>query len=495
MKILPVNLTDGYKVDHRSQYPLGTNVVYSNWTARKSRVQGVEHTVSFGLQYFIKEYLQNQWNNLFFRRPLKEVVEEYKRRIEGYLGKNAITYNHIEELHKLGYLPIRIKALPEGTLCPIKVPQFTVVNTIPHFFWLTNFLESIMSCVVWLPSNSATISHDFRNMMERYAEETNPEGVDFVPFQGHDFSFRGMGGLEAAAMSGAGHLLSFVGTDTIPAIDFLEKYYNADSSAELVGCSVSATEHSVMSMGTDSGEFLTFKRLITQTYPEGILSIVSDTWDLWNVLTDYLPTLKETILSRNGKVVVRPDSGNPVKILCGDRDASTEVERKGVVQLLWDTFGGTTSSTGYKVLDPHIGAIYGDGINKEVADAIFKGLKENGFASTNVVLGMGSYLFQYQTRDTFGHALKSTYGEVFGEGREIYKDPVTDNGLKKSARGLISVHRNESGELYLRDHCSWGEEGEGELQVVFENGKLLVDHTLSQIRKRLNANKCLVVLD
>jgi nicotinamide phosphoribosyltransferase len=297
---------------------------------------------------------------------------------------------------------------------------------------------------------------------------------------------RGMAGLEAATFSSAGHLLSFSGTDTIPTIDFLEKYYNADSDKELIGGSVAATEHSVMCMGTNEGEQETFKRLITEVYPNGIVSIVSDTWDLWKVLTVYLPNLKDEVLAREGKVVIRPDSGDPVDIICGNPNGENEAERKGVIELLWDIFGGLENSKGFKELDSHIGAIYGDSITLERATQICERLKLKGFASTNVVLGIGSFTYQYNTRDTFGFAMKATYGEVDGNGREIYKDPITDDGTKKSAKGLMKIEL-ENGKYKLVDQVSWEEEQQGELKMVFKDGKLLLDDSLEDIRKRVRA--------
>lgn len=487
----PLNLTDGYKLDHRRQYPDGTGLVYSNWTPRKSRKEGINDVVFFGLQYFVKEYLIEQFNTEFFAKPKEEVVAQYVRRVNNYLGQHFITFEHIEALHDLGYLPIEIKALPEGTVVPTRVPMFTMVNTLPEFFWLTNYFETLVSNVVWLPCTSATIAYAYKSKLEQWANITGGD-LEFIPFQGHDFSMRGMGGIEAAKMSGAGHLLCFVGTDTIPAIDFLEKYYKADSDKELIGCSVAATEHSVMCMGGDGlDEYETFKRLVSDVYPAGIVSIVSDTWDLWKVCTVFLPQLKQTILARDGKVVIRPDSGNPADILCGlarGFEEGNTPEEKGVVELLWDVFGGTVNDKGYKVLDPHIGAIYGDSITLERADEICRRLEAKGFASTNVVLGIGSYTYQYNTRDTFGFAMKATYGEVNGEGREIYKDPITDDGTKKSAKGLLCVDRNpETGRLELEDQVSKERELQGEMQTIFKDGVLLVDQSLSEIRARVAA--------
>lgn len=481
----PLLYTDGYKVDHRRQYPDKTTLVYSNWTPRMTRIKGVDQVVLFGLQYFIKKYMIADFNTNFFKQPKTEVCKKYQRRINNYLGENSVGIKHIQDLHDLGYLPMVIKALPEGVSVPIKVPMLTMYNTKAEFFWLTNYFETILSTTLWLPCNSATIAKQYRKILDKYANDTSSV-LEFVDWQGHDFSMRGMGGLEAATVSSAGHLLSFTGTDTIPTIDFLEDYYNANSDTELVGGSVAATEHSVMCMGTNTGEQETFKRLITEVYPNGIVSIVSDTWDLWKVLTEYLPNLKEDVLARNGKVVIRPDSGDPADIICGNPNGTTEAAKKGVVQLLWDIFGGTTNDKGYKELDSHIGAIYGDSITIDRATEICERLKQNGFASTNVVLGIGSFTYQYNTRDTFGFAMKATYGEVDGASREIYKNPITDDGTKKSAKGLIKIVK-ENGNYALVDQVSWEEEQKGELKEVFRDGELVVDHSLAEIRKRIRA--------
>lgn len=479
----PLLYTDGYKVDHRRQYPDQTTLVYSNWTPRKSRIEGIDDVVFFGLQYFIKKYILEEFQTQFFDRPKEKVVAAYARRINNYLGPNKVGIAHIEALHDLGYIPMVLKALPEGVRVPIRVPMFTMYNTKPEFFWLTNYFETLLSTTVWMPCNSATIAKQYRRILDHYAAETSSV-PEFVDWQGHDFSMRGMAGLEAAMMSAAGHLLSFTGTDTIPSIDFLEQYYNADSDQELVGGSVAATEHSVMCMGTNSGEQQTFERLITEVYPGGIVSIVSDTWDLWKVLTEYLPNLKEEILARDGKVVIRPDSGDPVDIICGNPNGKTAIERKGVIESLWETFGGATNDKGFKELDPHIGAIYGDSITLQRATQICERLKAKGFASTNVVLGVGSFTYQYNTRDTFGFAMKATYGEVDGVGREIFKDPITDDGTKKSAKGLLKITL-ENGVYQLHDQVDWEAEQTGELKEVFRDGKLLVDQTLADIRARL----------
>lgn len=484
MKILPVLLKDGYKVGHREQYPEGTTLVYSNFTPRKSRNAEITEIVFFGLQYFIKEYLMRQFDEAFFQRSKAEVLAQYQRRIEHYLGKDCITYDHIGALHDLGYLPLEIKALPEGTRVPMKIPVVTIWNTKPEFFWLTNMLETMMSAILWKPCTSATTAAIYGKTFVQYAQETVGDDVSFVPWQGHDFSFRGMSGLEDAMMSAAAHLLTFRGTDTIPAIDFLETYYQANCETSLIAGSVPATEHSVMCMGTPEKEIETFERLIETVYPKGVVSIVSDTWDFWQVVTEFLPQLKSKIMARDGKVVIRPDSGDPVKIIVGDAEAPVGTPAyKGAIECLWETFGGTMTQKGYKLLDSHIGLIYGDSITPARQLAILEGLKAKGFASYNVVLGIGSYTYEYVTRDTFGFAMKATYGEVNHVGRAIFKDPKTDNGTKKSAKGLMSVHRDPlTNQLILQDDCTWEQEATGELKTVFRDGKLLVDWTLEEVR-------------
>jgi nicotinamide phosphoribosyltransferase len=509
-EILPVLLIDGYKADHRRQYPKNTQIVYSNFTPRQSRIEGIDSVVVFGIQYFIKEYLIDRWNKYFFQKEKEEIMRMYKRRMDDYLGKDAIPCEHIAALHDLGFLPIKIKALPEGSLCPIGVPLLTIVNTLPEFFWLTNYFETIISNVLWKPMTSATIAFQYRKVFEAFCEKTGYD-KSFIQWQAHDFSFRGMSASEDALLSAAAHLLSFTGSDTVPAIDFLEMFYNADSDKELIAGSVPATEHSVMCMGEQENEILTFKRLITELYPDGIVSIVSDTWDFWKVIGEYLPALKEQILIRNGRVVIRPDSGNPVDIICGFTDSIvhedengqlwlyehngykdvpvkkiSELEYKGAYQCLWETFGGTINEKGFKCLDTHIGLIYGDSITLARQKQILSKLMAKGFSASNLVLGVGSYTYQYVTRDTFGFAMKATYGIVDGVPKNIFKDPITDRGFKKSAKGLLQVYE-ENRKIKLKDCCTPEEENQGLLQTVFIHGELLKDWSLIEIRERLNS--------
>ncbi len=482
MKILPLLLKDAYKAGHVFQYPKGTTLVYSNLTPRKSRVEGVDKVTFFGLQYFLKEYLLKEFRESFFEVPRHVVLSTYKRRMDTYLGP-GMNLDHIANLHELGFLPLHIKGVAEGSSVPFRTPLLTLHNTFDDFFWLTNMLETLLSNILWLPTTSATTALRYRKEFERACRVTGGD-KDFIKWQGHDFSFRGLSGVESAALSGAAHLLSFTGTDTIPSIDLLEQFYGADAEKELIGGSVPATEHSVMSVGGQEDEVETFRRLL-RVYPSGILSIVSDTWDFWKVLTEYLPVLKEEILGREGKIVIRPDSGDPVDILCGASccDDPTCAEAKGAVQVLWDLFGGTTTSSGYKVLDSHVGLIYGDSITPERQREILSRLEAKGFASTNVVLGIGSYTYQHVTRDTFGLAMKATYAERKDEkgrvvGVPIFKDPATDDGTKRSAKGLLKVEEDGT----LVEEVSWREEFKGRLRTRFLDGKLRGTTTLAAMR-------------
>ena len=391
------------------------------------------------------------------------------------------------------------------------VPVLTIKNTLPEFYWITNFLETLISNLLWKPMTSATIAHQYKKNLTKWALKTDEKAIGFVEFQGHDFSMRGLDSIDATISSGLGHATSFLGSDSLPVIHGARKYYG---ETEGVVHSVNATEHSVMCAGGDQDELETFKYLMKQ-FPTGILSIVSDTWNLWDVVKNkpdgYLVQLKDEILARDGKIVIRPDSGDPVDIICGKKhdivgknefrawgqslnDRISEQEAKGVIELLWDIFGGTVNEQGYKVLDPHIGAIYGDSITLDRAEEICKRLEAKGFASTNIVLGIGSFTYQFNTRDTFGFAMKATYVEITSvgghqqlqvEGREIFKDPITGDGTKKSAKGLLQVRKDRGGDYYLVDGVSWEEERGGRLQPIFKDGVFENKTTLTEIRKRL----------
>ncbi len=887
---MPMLLCDFYKVSHKDMYPQGTEKVFSTWTCRGSRMKGVNKTIFFGLQKFVQEYLIEYFNDNFFNQPIEEIVQYYKDYMKYTLGKENADTTHIEDLHKLGYLPLKICAVKEGTRVPLRVPCVTIENTLPEFYWLTNFIETLMSAELWQPITSATISDRYREITDRYADQT-VGNRNHVGFQCHDFSFRGMQGLGSAVNSGMAHLLSFTGTDTIPAIMGVEKYYDADIKNELVAGSVPAcydsiteiltengwklfkdlkegekvaqyhtdgsidfviptayynmpyngkmihfdsegyhyvdvmvtpnhrmirrskqtgeievfeaddkrykfkkgytdrnemlvsgfaqdgvgmsaidklkvafqadgsfpnrsecytgvkygtfpirfslkkerkkkrlielceeanieytlsekdsrgyysfwikptemfsktfdwikldaisrqwandfieelkywdgssknnvivytstikenidiiqgiaalcgkktqyseykdkrddynrkisytlsisnkdavggrsvikkeldyndtvhcvsvptkmlivrrnnvvcvsgnTEHSIMCSYGDANELELFKHIITNVHPTGIVSVVSDTWDFWKVMTEYLPQLKELIMNRDGKLTIRPDSGIPEDIICGTAEVhcldkcvedekgimcvakddawayfsdnkvdkvtfyyelkgkiykadcyaeytsergrysdnkyyiidGVEVyieeweltaEEKGAIQVLWETFGGTINNLGYKELDSHVGLIYGDSITIERCEEICRRLKNKGFASSNIVLGVGSFSFTYNTRDTFAQALKATYAVVNGEERFLFKNPKTDDGTKKSQRGLVAVTKDSNGDIVFKDGLNREEHSkitDNMLEEVFVDGELVRRHTLSEIRNRVATNR------
>lgn len=481
----PLFYTDAYKLGHREMYPEGTTSVYSNYTNRGSRIPGVTDVVHFGLQAFLQKFLVDAWEP-FFDAAEDTVAEEYERKVTALLGPNTVGSDHIRALHRKGYLPLRFCGLPEGMLVPLRVPSFTLENTDPDFFWLTNYVETVLSASVWQASTSATLAHEFRKVLDEGAARTS-SAPEFVDWQGHDFSFRGMSSVESAQASGAGHLISFTGTDTLAALDWIEQYYAGDNG--FLGGSVPATEHSVMCAGGQATEQETFDRLLN-LYPNGILSVVSDTWDFFSVLTKILPNLKDRILARDGKLVIRPDSGDPVDIICGSVPATRLLpegtpEQRGAVELLWEVFGGTVNDKGFKELDPHIGLIYGDSITIERAQEIIRRLAAKGFASTNIVFGVGSFTYQYNTRDTFGSAVKATSVVIDGEQRDIQKDPKTDSGLKKSATGRLAVLADDNGIPYLIERATPEQEEISLLQPVWEDGKFVRYQSFAQVREAL----------
>lgn len=844
---IPTLLCDFYKTAHKDQYKPNTSLIYSTWTPRSNQhLQQVDRVVQFGLQAFIRKYLMSYFDDAFFKRTEDEVVTEYVEFIKRTLGTD-VTGEHIRELHQLGYLPIRIKAIPEGKSTAIRVPLLTIENTNSKFFWITNYLETLLSTSLWQPSTSASIARQYRKLLTAYGLATCDD-LSHVQFQAHDFSMRGMSSLESAETSGAGHLTSFLGTDTIPAINYVEAYY--PTNGQLVGTSIPAcydsetevltnkgwkkfehlteedkvaqytpngeiefvkptayynmpytgkmcryswktkvkyvdllvtpnhkmikrnkngelelfeavdnrykvkgskfivsgiksqgvsfelsdlerfliafqadgsffskrvfegqytgarsgtfpvrfnlkkprkierlgnildalgweynktpsksregyvdfyikvpidlkdkisksfkdwvnleditsswglsfidelkywdgkstgssgvgyftiskdnadmvqaishlsgckdklsadnpskvrgnrqigydsniipkttvdnrgitynevdysgtvhcvsvptkmlvvrrnnvvaicgnTEHSVM-CSHGMNELETFRFLIEDVYPKGFVSIVSDTWDFWKNIEETLPALKDKIMARDGKVVIRPDSGDPVSILVGTvpvrnlelvqaleegsgyflkdgkvvkitKAAGEEPkispddrtsEEKGLIECLWEIFGGYTNEKGYRVLDSHIGAIYGDSITLQRAEQILHGLQSKKFASSNIVFGVGSFTYQYLTRDSLGFAMKATYAIIEGKETHLFKDPKTDNGTKKSQKGLVAVLENGSAVVDGLYQDS-PELNQSELETVFDNGELLKVFTWEEVKENI----------
>jgi nicotinamide phosphoribosyltransferase len=413
---------------------------------------------------------------------------------------------HFGNLHDLGYLPIRVKSLPEGIETLPNVPHMTFINTVDGFAWLTLYLETIISSLAWKPSTSATLALKYRRNLEEWVLKTDPENAWLIDFLAHDFSARGLSPWDMLS-SGLGHSTSFKGSDTLVVIPGARYFYDEPKDTTAI-FSVNASEHSVSTTKIFTvGE----QQMIAdwlKIFPKGILSIVSDTFDLWKLITKYLPANKEAIMARDGKLVIRPDSGDPVDIICG-KEKTLEVhfnskqtveEIAGVIELLWDIFGGTINEQGFKVLDSHIGAIYGDSITTERQVQIYQRLAAKGFAATNIVLGVGSFTYQYNTRDTLGFAAKGAWFEVekpkeytedgldFGGGKKaynIYKDPITDDGSKKSLKGLCAVHKKADGEYHVVTECSPYDETYGLLQLIYQDGKFFNQVTLEEVRNRL----------
>jgi nicotinamide phosphoribosyltransferase len=462
--------------------PKNTTRIMSNFTPRASRIAGQKSVVVIGHQYVLRKYLMEAWVP-FFAGDIDAICAKFTKRVNGYLGPDqTVGEDHIRALHALGYLPLEFRALPEGTHVPLRVPSFILENTHDDFAWLTNYFETLLSCVLWGPATSATAAFRFRKVLDMYARRTGSP-IAFVDWQGHDFSMRGMWGPEAAALSGLGHLLFFTGTDTLPALDLIDEYYSVPEGY-LVGGSVQATEHMVMCLGTKDGESEAYRRLLTDN-PTGVLSIVSDTWDLWNVLTNIVPSLKGLIMSRAGKLTIRPDSGDPVKIICGDKYAPKfSPEWKGVIRILWETFGGTYTETGHMLLDSHVGAVYGDSITEDRLKAILAELDSQGYASANMVLGIGSFTYTYVTRDTYGWAMKATSAVINGKQVDLFKDPVTDDGTKKSAKGRLAVLRDAHDELYLVNQATPEQEAASEIRPIWRDGKFLIEEGFDVIRAR-----------
>lgn len=516
--ISPLLLTDFYKTIHHLAYTPGLEYLVSYWTPRMSRYEYIDKAVVFGMQGFIKEYMIDYFNQYFFGRSKEEVLGEYKRVIANTMTLQASDTTEIEKLYDLGYLPIKIKAVPEGTRVNIKTPVYEISNTVAGFGWLVNYLETFISVNVWYPMNSASVAYAYRQIVNKYFDKTVSEksvkrvnvingtvsetqcSIKLANVKSSacgDFSMRGMTAIESAEKSSAAHLLSFTGTATIGAIPWLEEYYNCDCTKEVVGKGVPSTEHSVMSSYGRDGEYECYRHLIEDVFTSGPLSIVSDTYDYWNVVTKIIPSLKQSIMKRDGKIVVRGDSGDPVEIICGTVAALEEGKEYtpaelGTVRCLWNEFGGYINDKGYKVLDEHIGAIYGDAITYERACRIYELLEQMGFASSNVTLGIGSFTYQYVTRDSLGQALKATNSIVDGKEIQIYKDPVTDKvkgaNFKKSQKGMCCVYRDGDDVLY-KDQLTFEEVGkmqENMLRTVFCDGKLIVDESLAQIRQRLH---------
>lgn len=510
--INPILAIDSYKLGHISMYPKNTTKVYCNLTARSFRlIKNMfpddmpffdDKAVVFGLSAAIQGIVES-FEAEFFNKDHDEIIGVFRETIQPFIGDNSDEdiVLAMSKLHRLGYLPLAFKTLPEGSLVGENIPMMTWYNTHPDFAWLPNYLETFISSETWKLSTTATIARVYKNIFKYYANLT---GVDesFCDFQGHDFSSRGLSGIVDATRSASGHLTSFLGTDAITAINFIKKYYKVDDQT-LIGASVPATEHSVQCMGGKETELDTYKSLLSK-YPKGIVSIVSDTWDYWELLENGTKELKEQILAREpdsmgmAKTVFRPDSGNPIDIICGtDNDYTVKgltsvdeledtyknisASRKGSVHILDENFGSDINEAGFKTLNQKVGLIYGDSITPVRAHNILRKLMDKGYSSANIVFGIGSYTYQFITRDSLGFAIKATHGVIDGEEVQIFKDPKT-GASKKSAKGMMRVDKLNNDYILIDSLDS--DEG-GCLIEIFRDGKFSNLPTFDEIRDRL----------
>lgn len=488
-KINPMLLIDFYKAVHAEMLPKGITKSVSYFTPRMSRVKKWDKVVMFGLQGFIQTYLIDYFNDEFFNKPFSDVISGYKRIMDATLGKDTYKIEKIEALHKLGYLPIEIVALPEGARVPMHCPMFGITNTHDDFAWLPQSLESLISAELWHPMLAATVGYTYREIVDKYYGLTCDENIPRARALGA-FDFRGEECLQSAEKAGAGWCLSFLNTATVPTIPYLEANYFCDCTKEPVAFGSPSTEHSVMcsNYAVDGDEETLIRRLLTEIYPNTSFSCVMDSYDYWNVVENILPKLKDEILNHNGCLLVRGDSGDCV-----------EVVTKTVFKL-WEIFGGTVNNKGYKVLDSHVKAIYGDSITVQRCEEIYKILTQNGFACSNVALGVGSFSFQCIeengelkpfTRDTFSSCIKATYCEIKGKPYPIFKNPK-DGGFKKSQKGCCVVYYDEAGELYYEDEKTWEQahtDPNNKLKTIFCNSALTSKQSLSGIRTRLHGGK------
>lgn len=519
MNFLPAapKTTDGYKLGHGGQQPPGTEDFYFNLTPRSDRIAREARTVlpdfdgkvvHAGAHHAVSWYLRDYWNATFFNIPREAAVRSQQEFTDGYVGVGEISAECWGQLHDLGYLPLVVKALPEGARVPMGVATMTWRATLPKFAWLAGYLETPISSEVWGITTVATIAFEYLRLFTHYAKLTSSD-LNFVPFQCHDFSYRSLKGVLDGAHRQIGHLFSFKGTDTCAAIEHVAKYYPPLDPQHQIGSTVAATQHSIASLNIQwelnkldpnvdlderllTAEINFLGRLCTEVYPSGILSYVGDTYDHYGLLTEVIPALKDVILNRVpnahglAKLVVRGDSGNPIDIICGDPQAEHQTpENLGSLALLGQTFG-STAPNGFKLLNERVGFCYGDGMNLNRTSVVLEKMYLQGWATSNLIVGPGGYTYQLITRDNFGIAVKSTYAQVDGIGIELYKDPKTGDGTKKSARGLLRVEY-ENGTFVQYERQTVEQEAQGALEVIFKDSVVYTPYTthIDQIRSGL----------
>lgn len=557
-KLNPLYEADGYKPSHVNMLAPNTTREYWTWIPRNLKYMhpSIDRIMSAGQQMALR-YIHSTFQEFFFDRPVY-VAEKFGKDMCGYLN---MEYNadHFIRLHQLGYLPIQIQALHEGIFTKANIPHMVGINTVDGYAWLGLFLETFISKLSWQLPTAATTSNKFKSNAVEWTLKTDPDNLWLTDYMCHDFHSRGGNPFTSIAV-GLGHAFSNRGSDTLNVIEAARYYYDVSEDNVCIN-SVNASEHSVTCTGiffydkklregklnheiewyysfdlpcdgsVEEPDYLAIAECLNlrdwlKKFPTGILSSVDDTMNFWKKITHIYPRLKKEIMERDGKLVSRPDSGNPVDIICGIksfrkcktmwgeeiyqeetplefsysyRNIKVE-ETKGVVELLWDIFGGTINDQGYKVLDPHIGTIYGDAINLDKQVQIYERLAAKQFAATNVVLGIGSFTFVYVTRDQAGYAAKGAWFEVKEDvldvdgqpytevtGYNIYKDPITDKGTKKSLKGFQFVYQDEDGEYHTESEVSEAKafSEENLLKTIYKDGQFFNQVTLDEVRNRV----------
>ena len=447
--------SDAYKHTHWLQYPKNTEYIYSYFESRGGQR---DTTMFYGLQIALKKYL----SGVVVEQWMIDEAEEFCQKMFGFNYFNRAGWEYILNEHG-GKLPIRIKAAPEGLLIPTHNVLMSIENTDPKVAWLTNFLETLLTPYMWYGTAVATNSYYIKKLIQEFAEKA---GENVLSWHLNDFGYRGVSSKESAGIGGSAHLINFTGTDTLEGIVYAQRYYDA----EHCGFSVMAAEHSTVTIYGREHEAQAYEAFLDNCPDAATLSVVCDSYDTINAVNNIFgEQLKEKVLKRSGKLVVRPDSGDP---------AIMAVE---VLQSLWNKFGGTKNANGYKVLNPKVGVIYPDGINYHSVNRIlFNATDLNGFAPSNIVFGMGGALLQEVNRDTHKNAFKCSLGCVDGKWVDVYKDPITDPG-KKSKRGRQILLKDENGKYSTTNDVS--QTTNDVMEVVYENGELLKEYTFDEVKK------------
>ena len=517
----PAIAADYYKIAHPHMQPPGTTRVYSTWTARSNKHHpGCEKTVVFGYQYTIRRFFIDFFEENFFSQPIDALEKEFRDMMSETFDSRYGDFERFRKLHELGFLPIDVWGLPEGSIIPIGVPDHVIFNTHPDFAWLPQYLEDIWSANNWMPSTSATTAYYRRRILAPYVDKTCDNPSESLKHMCGDFSMRGHTSIDAAAISGAAHALSFDRTATILSNALLKQYYSARPEDLMRG--TPSLEHSVVEQGVawmrnrladgtlpdytkkyvkeaikDNWEvnlvaemcFLLY--LLVEVQPKGVMTYVSDTYDYWGVVSKILPLIKPEILMRNGVLSVRPDSGDPYKIICGDKDAEPgSPEFKGTMGCLFEIFGYTKNQKGCSILPSNIRMIYGDAITAHITEDVARDFYQRGWSLDNICFGIGAYTYQYVTRDTRGYAIKATecFHEEYGE-TAIFKSPKTA-AWKKSLKGCACIYKDPEDEYRVVDNMSFNEafsemeRGNTAYIQQFHKGVMVTEETFEEIHNR-----------